>query len=86
MLAIHTRYLGPSNVRGARIKAYTSDGRSVTVPYAHEFDALNAHHIACIAFIQKHLTYVQSNEPMTYGDSADGRGYCFTFARSKVDA
>ena len=84
MLAIHTRFIGPSNTRGARIKAYASDGRSVTVGYAHELDSMNAHHMACVAFIQKHLQYVEPNSPMCYGDSADGRGYVFCFAQSTV--
>ena len=36
MQAIETRYLGPTNTRGARIKATSASGKSVTVPYPYE--------------------------------------------------
>lgn len=35
MKAICTRYLGPTNTRGARIKAYDEDGNSIVVGYPH---------------------------------------------------
>jgi hypothetical protein len=84
MIAIHTKYLSPTNSRGARIKAYTSDGRSVTIGYNYALDGVAVHHLAVIKFIQEHLRFVESNSPMCYGDSADGRGFSFCFEASKV--
>lgn len=39
---IRTRYLGPTNTRGARIKAW-SGSRSVTIPYPYELSTEDAH-------------------------------------------
>ena len=36
MTAILTKYLGPTDHKGARIKAWSVGGRSVTIPYPHE--------------------------------------------------
>ena len=35
MVAIITKYIGPTNTRGARIKAYTGKGQSVTIAYPY---------------------------------------------------
>ena len=35
MVAIITKYIGPTETRGARIKAYTSNGQSVTIAYPY---------------------------------------------------
>lgn len=43
MQAIETRYLGPTNTRGSRIKATTASGISKTVPYPHEFSGMACH-------------------------------------------
>lgn len=36
MKAIQTKYLGPTNCRGSRIKATDNDGNKVTIPYPYE--------------------------------------------------
>lgn len=84
MRAIHTKYLGPSNTRGARIKAYLSDGRSVTISYPHELDSEQAHLRAAQACAAKHFTHAPATDAMVSGDSADGRGYVFCFPQSLV--
>ena len=90
MIAIHTKYIGPSNVRGSRIKAYTASwgdrkGFEVTIPYPHELSGVEVHFKAVKALIAKHgLDW--DTEGMRYGDSADGRGFCFCFDCSKVAA
>lgn len=43
MQAIETRYLGPTNHRGARIKATTASGISKTVPYDHALSGMACH-------------------------------------------
>jgi hypothetical protein len=88
MIAIHTKYIGPSNTRGARIKAYTAGwgdikGFTATVPYNHALDGVNVHFEAVKALVTKNkLDWTLDG--MRYGDSADGRGYSFCFDQSKV--
>lgn len=58
--AIQTRYYGPSNTRGARIRAWradagtspTSDRYAVTVPY--DYGSANPHLDAIEAYIARH--------------------------------
>ncbi len=90
MIAIHTRYIGPTNTQGSRIKAYTANwgdrkGFSVTIPYIYEAGTVEAHFEAVKALVEKHkLDWCLDG--MRYGDSADGRGYSFCFDASKVTA
>lgn len=51
MKAIRTKYVGPTDTKGARIVASDGDGNRVTIPYPHEYDALRAHREAAWAFI-----------------------------------
>lgn len=44
MKAIRTKYLGPSNVKGSRIKATDEDGNSKTIPYDHATAGVEARH------------------------------------------
>ena len=84
MQAIHTKYIGATNTKGSRIKAYTHDGLSAYVPYPHQFDGQRAHYQAVKELAKKHkLTW--PIDRMTWGDSADGKGYVFCFADSKVE-
>ena len=90
MIAIHTKYLGPTNTRGSRIKAYTAawgerKGFEITIPYRHDLDGVDVHFAAVKALVAKHkLDW--NLEGMRYGDSADGEGFSFCFDHSKVDA
>jgi hypothetical protein len=83
MLAIHTKYIPASNVKGSRIRATSDNGQSAIVSYN---DALNGHLVhfeAVKALVIKHkLTWDISN--MCYGGSSDGKGYTFVFCDSKV--
>jgi hypothetical protein len=90
MIAIHTKYLPVSNLRGSRIKAYTAahgdfKGFEVTISYPHEFDGVACHFEAVKALIIKNKLDWNLND-MRYGDSADGRGYSFCFDASKVES
>lgn len=88
MIAIHTKYLNPTNSRGVRIKAYTaswgdSKGFEAVISYPHELSGEACHFEAVKALVKKHdLDWNLS--AMRYGDSADGRGYCFCFDASKI--
>ena len=51
--AIITKYIGPTNTLGARIKATTGNGKiSATIPYPHE-DSRNAHALAALKLARK---------------------------------
>lgn len=90
MIAIHTKFIGPSNTRGARIKAYTASwgdrkGFEATIPYPYELNGLEGHFKAAQALIAKNgLDW--DTDGMRYGDSADGRGFTFCFNASRVAA
>lgn len=81
MIAIHTKYISPTNSRGARIKAYTSSGFTATISYPHEFSHEMCHYQAVKTLVEKNKLDWDLSE-MRYGDSADGRGYVFCFADS----
>lgn len=50
MIAIQTKYLGPTNTRGSRIKAWTETGHRVTVGYPYDKrEGAEAHSVAAIA-------------------------------------
>ena len=49
MIAIQTKYLGATNTRGSRIKAWTESGHQVTVDYPHEKrEGAEAHSVAAL--------------------------------------
>jgi hypothetical protein len=52
MQAIITKYIGPSNTRGSRIKASCSAG-SITIGYPHEQSIQGAHAAAAMALVRK---------------------------------
>ncbi len=52
MQAIQTKYLGPTNTRGSRIKAMCGAG-SVTIGYPHELSGQSAHRKAAEALAAK---------------------------------
>jgi hypothetical protein len=83
MQAIHTKTLHPTNNRGTRVKAYTSTGFQVIVPWDYALDTLENHYKAAQAMVDKRgLDWDVST--MAYGDSADNRGYSFVFPHSII--
>jgi len=52
MQAIETKYLPPTNFRGARIKASAQAG-SVTIPWDHALNVEGNHDAACEALVRK---------------------------------
>lgn len=85
MRAIHTKYLPATNRRSARIKAYLSDGRSITRALDYSLGDVDRHAAVAREFIAREFTYVSADAPLVFGDSADGRGYVFCFAESRVE-
>ena len=53
--AIFTKYLGPTNTRGGRIKAWAKSGGklSVTINYPHELSQSDAHAAAARALCER---------------------------------
>jgi hypothetical protein len=80
MTIIKTKYLSPTNTRGARIKAM-ANGFNVSIPYPYQLSHELVHFEAVKALITKHnLDWNISN--MGYG--SDNDGYYFTFASSTI--
>lgn len=75
MQAIMTKYIGPTNTRGARIKATTGSGHaSVTVPYDHALPDEAVHWVAARALIVKMGWKGPGNRPWGWvaGGTRDG--------------
>ena len=53
MKAITTKYFGPTNTRGSRIKAYDCDKNSVSIPYDSRLNSEGNHRKAAIALAEK---------------------------------
>ena len=52
MQAITTKFIGPTNSLGARIKATSGGGHTLTVPYAYE-EGHRSHAVAAIQLARK---------------------------------
>lgn len=87
MQAIHTKYIPATDNRAAKIKAYNSNvPRGVMVSIDYDLDDVGRHFAAAQAFITANMQYVPEHSVMTYGGSADGKGYCFCFTQSTIGA
>ena len=74
--AIETRYLGPTNTKGSRIKATAAAG-SVTVPYDYALSTEEAHAIAAYTLVTK-LGWTGT---FAQGGNVKGDGYYFVNVR-----
>lgn len=79
MIAIQTKYVGPTNTRGSKIKAFTSNGHSVSVSYHHELSHELCHFEAVKALVKKYDLNWNINN-MRYGGTKDGYVFCFDSA------
>lgn len=79
MIAIQTKYLGPTDTRGSRIKAWTSSGFSATISYPHELSHELCHFAAVQALVAKHNLDWDLTD-MRFGGTE--RGYVFCFANA----
>ena len=52
MQSITTKYLGPTNTKGSRIKAICEAG-SITVDYDHALNSAENHDAACLELLKK---------------------------------
>ena len=53
--AIATKYIGPTNTRGARIKATLPSGKSITLQWNHNLDVDENTRQAAKACVRKHI-------------------------------
>lgn len=72
MQSITTKFIGPSNTRGSRIKATTAGGSTLTIPYCHE-SGHGSHSKAAIALARK-LGWTGT---LVEGCTKDGRVFVF---------
>ena len=76
MIAIQTKYLGATNHKPSRIKAFTSNGHSCTISFDYDLSNEKLHFEAVKALVAKcKLDWDIST--MNYGGVKDG--YVFTF-------
>lgn len=84
MIAIHTKYIPATNTKGARIKAYSCNGHKAIVSIDYSLGDVERHAVAVKKLIETQMAYVPDYSVMTYGGSADGKGYTFCFTQSTV--
>ena len=78
MIAIQTKYLGPTNNLGGRIKAWTETGHRITIGYPHEArEGAEAHSRAALALARR----LGWTGELVAG--AAGDGYVFTFTNGE---
>lgn len=79
MIAIQTKYLGPTNFKGSRIKAFTSMGAQLTIGYPHELSGAACHVKAAVALAKE--------QGWTYGGKLISGGvkggYVFVFSNAE---
>lgn len=82
MQAIITKFIGPTDTRGARIKATASSG-SVTVGYPYELSGQECHRFAADALCEKlgGRPAGWDSSRLIGGGLPDGT-YCFVFSNS----
>lgn len=77
MQAIQTRYFGPTNSRGSRIKAWAAAG-TVTIDYPHELSGQACHRKAAEALIKK-LGWDDAHYGGLLGGQLSSGDYAFVF-------
>jgi hypothetical protein len=73
MKAILTKYLGATNTKPGRVKAYDCDNNSITIPYDHELIQGMAHKKAAEALCYK----MKWTGKLVGGGIKGGYAFCF---------
>ena len=81
MIAIQTKYLGATNYRPSRIKAFTSNGHSCTISFDYALSNEKLHFEAVKALVAK-CKLDWDITSMNYGGVKNG--YVFTFPSSII--
>ena len=78
MVAILTKFIGPTNSRGALVKAFTTSGHRIFVPWDHSRNVEENHDAAAIALCRKMEWCGKLVRGGTYV------GYAYTFLREST--
>lgn len=79
---IVTKYLGPTNTKGSRVKATAGGGASVLLSWDYELNEADNHAAAAIALIEKRWGY-PSDTVTLRGGACHGGGDLFAWAVSR---
>lgn len=80
MIAITTKYLSPTNSRGARIKAFTCNGHQLTIGYPNDLISTEAHAKAAVNLARR-IGWIYGGKLVS--GSIKG-GYVFVFTQSET--
>ena len=81
MIAIQTKYIGATNHKPSRIKAFTCNGHSCVIARDYELNEVDLHFKAVRALVEKHKLNWDISK-MNYGGVKGG--FVFTFPSSVV--
>ena len=82
MIAILTKFIGPTNYRGARVKAFTTSGNRIIVPWDHSQNVEENHDAAALALCRK----MQWGGKLVRGGTDVGYAYTFLREWTVIDA
>ena len=82
MVAILTKFIGPTNYRGSRVKAYTPDGHRIIVPWDHSQNVEENHDAAALALCRK----MEWCGKLVRGGTDVGYAYAFLREWAVIDA
>ena len=89
-IAIHTKYIGPTNTRGARIKATCVRDRdskwTASVSFEYAADSETRHSLAAKALLAKFAPGLQKETLWCCGNTLDKLGYVFAIYPEAVKA
>lgn len=80
MQTIITKYLGPTDRRGSRVKATASGGAAVTLSWDYALDSGENHKAAALALMSK----LDWTGAMQGGDLKSGMAFCFLSAQDQI--
>ena len=81
MKAITVKYLGPTNHKGSRLKAYDLDGHSITISYDYGLSDYDLYAKAAFALVNK---MEWTTKGLIGGGTRDGM--VFVFAETEIRA
>jgi hypothetical protein len=78
MKSISVKYIGPSNIKGARLKADDGDGNSVTIGYPHHLSRSNdEHHFAAVQALCQKMAW---HGELAHGGTKEGTAWVWVNA------
>ncbi len=81
--AIVTKFLGPTNFRGARVKATSAAGLHVVVPWDYSFNVEDNHVFAARALAEK-LSWTDGTDFDDWAGGSLSDGYVFVYVHPAI--